>query len=95
MRWHHSGLRRDVCVLLAGREYPQQKLKVALDDHYDDRVDSSRFRGALDRLEDKGFLTREVDGIHDVYALTDAGRAGVERQFEWMRGRLEDDPEDS
>ena len=89
MRWLNSGLRRDVCVLLADESYRQQQLKIALEDRYGDRVDADRFRRALERLVDAGFVEREVDGIHDVYALTDAGREGVEAQFEWMRGRLD------
>ena len=89
MRWLNSGLRRDVCVLLAGESYRQQQLKIALENRYGDRVDADRFRRALERLVDAGFVEREVDGIHDVYALTDAGREGVEAQFEWMRGRLD------
>ena len=89
MRWLNSGLRRDVCVLLAGESYRRQQLKVALEDRYGDRVDADRFRRALERLVDAGFVEREVDGIHDVYALTDAGREGVETQFEWMRERLD------
>ena len=88
MRWLNSGLRRDVCVLLAGESYRRQQLKVALEDRYGDRVDADRFRRALERLVDAGFVEREVDGIHDVYALTDAGREGVEAQFEWMREQL-------
>ncbi|PSQ17831.1 multidrug DMT transporter permease [Halobacteriales archaeon QS_8_69_73] len=89
MRWLNSGLRRDVCVLLAGESYRQQQLKVALEDRYGDRVDADRFRRALERLVDAGFVEREVDGIHDVYALTDAGREGVEAQCEWMCERLD------
>ena len=88
MRWLNSGLRRDVCVLLAGESYRRQQLKIALEDRYGDRVDADRFRRALERLIDAGFVEREVDGIHDVYALTDAGREGVEAQFEWMREQL-------
>ena len=88
MRWLNSGLRRDVCVLLAGESYRRQQLKVALEDRYGDRVDADRFRRALERLVDAGFVEREVDGIHDVYALTDAGREGVEAQVGWMREQL-------
>ena len=88
MRWLNSGLRRDVCILLVGESYRQQQLKIALENRYGDRVDADRFRRALKRLVDAGFVEREVDGIHDVYALTDAGREGVEAQFEWMREQL-------
>jgi len=89
MRWLNSGLRRDVCVLLYAEEYRQQKLKVALEDRYDDRVDADRFRSALERLVENGFVEREVDGIHDVYTLTNAGREGVDAQYEWMRETVE------
>ena len=88
MRWLNSGLRRDVCVLLADREYRQQRLKTELEARYDERIDSKQFRSALERLVEAGFVRREVDGIHDVYALTDAGRSGVRRQYEWMAETL-------
>jgi len=91
MRWLNSGLRRDVCVLLAEGQYRQQRLKTELEDHYDERIDAKQFRSALERLVDAGFVEREVDGIHDVYALTDAGRSGVRRQYEWMQERLADE----
>jgi len=88
MRWLNSGLRRDVCVLLAEESYRQQQLKVALEDHYDERVDADRFRSALERLVDAGFVEREVDGIHDVYALTGPGRERLEAHYEWMAEKV-------
>ena len=91
MRWLNSGLRRDLCVLLAEEQYRQQRLKTELEDHYGERIDSKQFRSALERLVETGFVEREVDGIHDVYALTDAGRSDVQRQYEWMQERLADE----
>ena len=88
MRWLNSGLRRDVCVLLAEESYRQQQLKVALEDHYDERVDADRFRSALERLVDVGFVEREVDGIHDIYALTEPGRERLEAHYEWMTEKV-------
>ncbi|WP_254840211.1 PadR family transcriptional regulator [Natronomonas marina] len=88
MRWLNSGLRRDVCILLAEESYRQQQLKVALEDHYDDRIDAKQFRGALERLVEAGFVEREVDGIHDVYSLTGAGRDALDAHYEWMTEKV-------
>jgi len=89
-KWLQSGRRRDLCVLLyeAG-ELRGQSLKTRLEDHYDARIDSQSFYGALESLADKGFVERRTDGIHEVYALTDAGERRVEDHFEWMRERVE------
>jgi len=84
MRWLNSGLRRDICVLLAEQSYRQQQLKVAVEDHYGERVEAKQFRSALERLVDAGFVEREADGIHDAYSLTGAGRERVEAHYEWM-----------
>lgn len=85
-RWLQSGPRRDVCVVLYGAgELRGQALKTRLQDHYGERVDPKRFDGMLSKLVDTGHVERRVEGIHDVYALTDAGAAAVEAHFEWAR----------
>jgi DNA-binding PadR family transcriptional regulator len=89
MEWLTSGLRRDVCVLLYGEERRAQGLKSALESRYDRRLKPDRFYGALETLESKGFVEKRIEGLEDVYSLTDAGRTGVEAQFEWMRTHLE------
>ena len=89
MEWLTSGLRRDVCVLLYDEERRAQKLKSALEARYGRRVKPDRFYGALDSLENNGFVEKRVEGLEDVYSLTDAGRQSVETQFEWMRTELE------
>jgi DNA-binding PadR family transcriptional regulator len=89
MEWLTSGLRRDVCILLYGRERRAQSLKSDLESHYDRRVKPDRFYGAVETLESKGYLQKRVEGLEDVYSLTDAGAASVEAQFEWMRERVE------
>ena len=83
--WLASGRRRDLCVLLydAGA-LRGQELKARLEDRYDERLDPSRFYGALDGLVSAGHVEERTDGIHDVYALTDAGRAAVEEYAEWL-----------
>jgi DNA-binding PadR family transcriptional regulator len=86
-----SGLRRDVCVLLYGEERRAQALKSAIESHYDRRVKPDRFYGALDALESNGFVRKRVEGLEDVYSLTDAGATSVETQFEWMRQRLDEE----
>jgi len=88
MEWLTSGLRRDICVLLYDDERRAQALKSAIEARYDRRVKPDRFYGALDALESKGFVDKRLEGLEDVYSLTDAGRRGVETQLEWMRERV-------
>ena len=90
MEWLTSGLRRDICVLLYDEERRAQPLKSTLESRYDRRIKPDRFYGALDALESKGFTQKRVDGLEDVYSLTDAGRRSVETQFEWFRDRVEE-----
>ncbi len=84
MEWLASGLRRDVCVLLYGDERRAQQLKSALESHYDRRVKPDRFYGALETLESTGHVQKRVEGLEDVYSLTDAGRENVERYAAWI-----------
>lgn len=89
-RFLSSGLRRDICVVLAEHgELTGQKCKARLRDHYEDRVKPDQFYGALEALVDKGFVARSADGIHDTYALTEAGERAVRDHYEWLRGALE------
>ncbi|WP_049923104.1 PadR family transcriptional regulator [Halopiger djelfimassiliensis] len=91
-KWLQSGRRRDICVLLAAAddgELRGQRLKSRLESHYDDRIEPKSFYGSLSALEDAGFVEKRTAGIHDVYALTDAGERRVTRHYEWMRERLE------
>jgi DNA-binding PadR family transcriptional regulator len=90
MEWLTSGLRRDICVLLYGEETRAQTLKSELEARYDRRLKPDRFYGAVDALESSGFVEKHVEGLEDVYSLTDAGENAVDTQFEWMRDRLED-----
>ena len=83
--WLASGRRRDLCVLLYDTDGLRgQELKARLEDRYDERLDPTRFYGALDGLVDAGHVEERAEGIHDVYALTDAGRAAVEEHVEWL-----------
>jgi DNA-binding PadR family transcriptional regulator len=88
-RWLQSGRRRDICTLLydAG-PLRGQSLKTRLEDHYDTHIDSKSFYGALSSLEGKGFVEQRTEGIHDAYALTEAGERRVEDHFEWMREKV-------
>ena len=90
MEWLTSGLRRDICILLYDEEWRAQSLKSALEKRYDRRMKPDRFYGALNALESKGFVEKRVEGLEDVYSLTDPGRTSVEAQFEWFKERLED-----
>ena len=87
MEWLTSGLRRDICILLYDEERRAQSLKSTLERRYDRRVKPDRFYGALDALESKGFVEQRVEGLEDVYSLTDPGRKSVETQFEWFRSQ--------
>ena len=87
-------MRRDICILLYGTAgVPTQKLKTRLGRHYDDRIDPRQFRGALDALERTGHLTRETEGLQDVFTLTPAGQEAVSDHVEWLRSQLPDDAE--
>jgi DNA-binding PadR family transcriptional regulator len=89
-KWLQSGRRRDLCVLLydAG-QLRRQKLKTRLEAHYDTHIDARSFYGAMESLVEQGFVETRTDGIHDAYALTDAGEERVEDHFEWMRRKVE------
>jgi DNA-binding PadR family transcriptional regulator len=88
-KWLRSGRRRDICIILAGEgEAQAQSIKATLADRYGERVDPKSFYGALDSLVESGFMETRAEGIHDVYALTDAGEARLREHFEWMRAEL-------
>jgi DNA-binding PadR family transcriptional regulator len=89
MRWLQSGLRRDICVIVAGLDDPTgQQAKAALERHYDDRVRPKTFHGALEALVTDGFLSRRQDGLADRYALTDAGERHLRAHHEWVGANL-------
>jgi DNA-binding PadR family transcriptional regulator len=90
-RWLQSGRRRDVCILLAGDDdQTAQQLKTKLERRYDDRLDPQSFYAALEELERLGHVDSRVEGLADVYSLTDAGERLVREQFEWMREHVAD-----
>jgi DNA-binding PadR family transcriptional regulator len=90
MRWLQSGLRRDICVVVAGLDDPTgQQTKAALERHYDDRIKPKTFRGALAALVDGGFLSRTQDGLADRYALTEAGRRRLLDHHAWVESQIE------
>lgn len=93
MEWLASGMRRDICVLLYGEAVRRQKLKSRLQRRYDRQIRPGQFSGALEAMERSGHVEKRVDGIHDVYALTDAGAEHVKAQYEWLRERVEDSEE--
>jgi DNA-binding PadR family transcriptional regulator len=89
MKFLQSGRRRDLCALLAGESLQAQALKSRLERHYDERIDPTSFYGALDSLEDAGFLATETEGIHDVYVLTEAGERRLREHYEWLGDQLD------
>jgi DNA-binding PadR family transcriptional regulator len=84
-----SGRRRDICVLLADEPLQAQALKSRLESHYETRIEPKSFYGALDALEKSGLVATEVDGIHDVYRLTEAGERRLREHVEWILGRID------
>lgn len=90
-RWLHSGLRRDICVVVASLgSCTDREVKAALEREYDERVAPSQFQGAVDALVRQGHLDRAVDGLQDRVSLTAAGRQGVEKHYAWVEGCLEE-----
>jgi DNA-binding PadR family transcriptional regulator len=88
-KWLQSGLRRDVCIAVVGLDRPTgQEIKREVELRYESSVRPKTFHGALRALVDDGFLDREAEGIHDRYSLTDAGRARLDEQYEWMSERV-------
>lgn len=83
-----SGRRRDLCALLAGERLQAQALKSRLESHYDERIEPKSFYGALDAMEDGGFVATETDGIHDVYVLTEAGEKRLHEHYDWLTDQL-------
>jgi len=84
-----SGRRRDICALLAGERLQAQALKSRLEDHYGERIEPKSFYGALDALEDSGFLDTATEGIHDVYVLTEAGEGQLREHYAWLGEQLD------
>lgn len=89
-QYHQSGTRRDVCAILydAG-ELRGQQLKSDLSNHYDRRIDPKKFYSVLDALVESGHVETREEGLHDVYALTEAGKRALEAHFEWLASHLE------
>lgn len=89
MKWLRSGLRRDICVVVADADAPTaQECKAALEAQYDERIDPKTFYGALDALTDAGYLEETVDGLHDRYELTGAGERALYDHYEWVQEAL-------
>jgi len=84
-KWLQSGMRRDLCVLLYGDERRGQQLKADIEARYEDRLHPDRFYGAMQKLVRAGFVEKRTEGLHDVYALTDAGERSVEEHAAWVR----------
>ncbi|WP_049970382.1 helix-turn-helix transcriptional regulator [Haladaptatus cibarius] len=91
-RWHQSGTRRDMCILLAeAGELRGQRLKSRLESHYDKQLDPKRFYSTLTSLVEAGHVEKRVEGLYDVYSLTDVGERRLYEQFQWMREKVEND----
>lgn len=86
----NSGRRRDICVLLADEPRQAQALKTRLESHYGERIDPESFYAAMSALEGTGFVETRSEGIHDVYALTEAGEERLQEHVEWVLGHVEE-----
>lgn len=85
-KWLQSGVRRDACIVLYGAgELRLKELETRLQDHYGERFEPERFRRKVEKLVDAGYLGKDVDGLHDVYELTEQGEAALEDHVEWVR----------
>ncbi|WP_458204604.1 PadR family transcriptional regulator [Haladaptatus sp. NG-SE-30] len=89
-RWHQSGTRRDICIILADAgELRGQRLKTRLETHYDTSLEPKRFYGTLDRLVESGHVEKRVEGLYDVFSLTEVGEKRLREQLEWMKEKVE------
>ncbi|MFC6726128.1 PadR family transcriptional regulator [Halobium palmae] len=89
-KWLQSGLRRDICVVVAGLDEPTDRaVKRGIETKYGETVRPKTFHGAMRELVEIGYLDEEADGLQDRYALTELGRDRLAEQFEWMRERVE------
>jgi len=87
--WLASGLRRDLCIAVAGLDAPtDRELKREIELRRDERIRPKTFYGAIDALEKDGYLEREIEGVHDRFSLTSAGDAALREQYEWFSGHL-------
>lgn len=90
-RWLHSGLRRDICAVVASLDDPTgQTCKTTLEARYDDHVTPKTFYGAVEALVESGHLASEVDGIHDCYRLTPAGERALRVHYAWLTDCLDE-----
>lgn len=88
-KYLHSGRRRDICVLLADGDRNGQELKSRLEAHYDERIEPKAFYGSLSALREAGHVEKRTEGLHDVYSLTEAGRAALSDHYEWLADHVE------
>jgi len=90
MKWLRSGLRRDICVVVASEGTPTaQECKAALESRYGERIEPKTFYGALETLTDTGHLAKTADGIHDRYELTEAGERALHDHYAWVTETLD------
>jgi DNA-binding PadR family transcriptional regulator len=90
-KWLRSGLRRDICVVVATEGTPTaQECKAALESQYESRIDPKTFYAALEALTDSGHLSKTVDGLHERYELTDGGERALFDHYGWMQSSVPD-----
>jgi hypothetical protein len=89
-RWLQSGLRRDICVVVAAATDPTEtEVKTTLEGHYEDRIRPSQFHGAIDALVREDHLERRADGLQDRLSLTPECRQALEAHVDWVRQSID------
>lgn len=91
-RWLQSGLRRDICVIIATLDEPTETaVKTALEEHYGERMRPEQFHGAVDALVRQGHVERRPDGLQDRLLLTADGDDGLQAHVTWLLEALDSD----
>lgn len=72
-------------AIIKGQPKPGPEIREELDDYFGEEINHGRVYGALDRLEEKGYLTQEkLDGRTNEYELTDRGGIHVLEEILWL-----------
>ena len=85
-----TGFQRDVLYCIAGSEEPYGLgIKAELEAYGDTEVNHGRLYPNLDRLIDKGYVTKsQIDDRTNRYELTDAGQEVLAERREWEAEQL-------
>lgn len=81
---------RDLLYIIAGcDESSGQAIETELQEYYDEEINHGRVYPNLDRLVDKGLVSRgTIDGRTNAYRLTDAGQRAIQVHSEWKHQHI-------